>query len=123
KRRTFVRSSASCLVKPDSEPDEIWTLPPGIAPWITGAEMTTLSSTIAKYWLMCAAVHAPNRSRPFGLRTKSTVRRPCWSEPTLALASSSPPNRTHGAVGCPDCGHGGELVMFRGDCAVGGVIE
>src|SRR5439155_27258387 len=113
-RRTFTSSSASWRVKPDSDPDEIWTLPPGIASLITGAEITTLSRTIAKYWFTCAAVHAPKRFLPFSFRTKFTVRRPCWSAPTLALASSDPPKSTHGADGSPLCGHGAELVILSG---------
>src|SRR6185503_20897845 len=104
-RRTFTSSSASALVKPPSPPAEISTLPPGIASRMTGAEITVLSRTIAKYSWRCAAVQFAKRSAPFDFRVKLTVRWPCWFDPTFAVSSSAPPKRTHGAVGDPEVGH------------------
>ena len=46
--RTVTSSVASLALKPAMPPPVIWTLPPGIEFWMTGAEMTALSSVIAK---------------------------------------------------------------------------
>ena len=90
---------------------------------MTGAEITVLSRTIAKYSLACAVVHVANRFLPFSLSTKLTVRRPCWSLPTFALWSSSPPNRTHGAVRAAARRAGTLVSTISGAPCAGGVIE
>ncbi len=46
--RTVTRSLASLAEKPPMPPPVIWTLPLGMEFWMTGAEMTVPSRTIAK---------------------------------------------------------------------------
>ena len=82
-----------------------------------------LSRTIAKYSRLCAVVHEANRFLPFSLSTKLTVRRPCSSEPTFALASSPPPNSSHGCVGAPEAGHLTFGSTVSGEPSVGGVMD
>ena len=79
-------------------PLEIWTCPPVIGSLIWGAEMTRESRTIAKNSLTCARVWSANSCLPASLRTKLTVRCPFWSDPTVAVSSWSPLNRTLSVV-------------------------
>ena len=64
--------------------------PPGIADWIVGAEITSLSSTMAKGWPMLLAVYSPNTRAPDGLNRKLTAGRPFWSKAGCASTRSSP---------------------------------
>ena len=64
--------------------------PPEICAWITGAEITWLSSTIAKGLPMFCAVYSPKAAPPVGLKRKVTAGRPFWSNEGWLSTSCSP---------------------------------
>ncbi len=64
--------------------------PPAICAWITGAEITWLSSTIANGLPMFCAVYSPNAAPPVGLKRKVTAGRPFWSKLGWLSSSCSP---------------------------------
>jgi hypothetical protein len=61
-----------------------------IACRITGAEMTSLSSTMAKGAPTFAAVYSPKARAPDGLKRKVTTGRPFWSKLGWLSVRSSP---------------------------------
>ena len=64
--------------------------PPVMADWMVGAEMTLLSSTMAKGRPMFAPVYSPNFRAPVTSKLKLTAGRLFWSKEGWALVNSSP---------------------------------
>ena len=64
--------------------------PPEMCAWITGAEITCSSSTIANGLPMFSAVYAPKAAPPAGLKRKLTAGRLFWSKLGCASTSWSP---------------------------------
>ena len=62
----------------------------GDVAWITGAEITSSSSTIAKGLPMFSAVYSPKAAPPVGLKRKLTAGRPFWSKLGWLSTSCSP---------------------------------
>ncbi len=94
-RSRMARSLALCTVKLP----EIWPEPPMMGSRMTGAEITSLSSTMAKgrptfSWVACAKRRAPaelKRNDTIG----SLVR---WSKPGCASVSSPPETKTRRSI-------------------------
>ena len=86
-RRTIARSVASSIVK---EP-VIWACPPEIRSWITGAEWTMPSRTMARRFLTFSPVIRSKSFAPWALNLMDTCgspkRSPIW---TLAFSRASP---------------------------------
>ena len=64
--------------------------PPAMCAWITGAEITWLSRTMAKGLPMFSAVYWPKAAPPEGLKRKVTAGRPFWSKEGWLSTSCSP---------------------------------
>ena len=64
--------------------------PPEMCAWITGAEITSSSSTIANGLPMFSAVYEPNAAPPAGLNRKLTAGVPFWSKLGWLSTSWSP---------------------------------
>ncbi len=90
-RSRIARSLALCGVKLP----EICPLPPRIGSRITGAEITLLSSTIAKGLPTFFCVACPKRWAPFVSNRKETIGSLVrWSKPACASVRSSPETST-----------------------------
>jgi len=86
-RSSTARSLADSVVKrPVICPE-----PLGITPWMTGAEITFLSRTMANFLPMLCAVTSANLRAPTLLKRNCTTLPPLfWSKPGEALVSISP---------------------------------
>ena len=90
-RSRIARSLAGCTVKLP----EIWPEPPVIGSRITGAEITLLSSTIAKGCPTFSEVACANLREPDVLNWKLTIGSPVrWSKPGCASVRSPPETST-----------------------------
>ena len=90
-RSRIARSLACWTVKLP----EIWPEPPVIGSRITGAEITSLSSTIAKGCPTFSDVACANLREPEVLKRKLTIGSPeRWSKPGCASVKSPPETRT-----------------------------
>ena len=91
-RSRIARSLACCTVKLP----EICPCPPVIGSWMTGAEITLLSSTIAKGCLTCSVVAWANLREPDVLNLNDTIGSPPlrWSNPGWASVRSPPETST-----------------------------
>ena len=81
--------SASSFVSATLKLPVIWPLPK-ICDWITGAETTLLSRTIAKGRPIFSPVTRPKRRAPSAFSWKFTAGRLFWSNPAEAFSNSSP---------------------------------
>ncbi len=113
-RSRIARSFADCAVKLP----EIWPEPARIGSRITGAEITLLSSTIAKGLPTLSRVAFAKRREPALLKRKFTTHSPVrWSVPGCASIRSSPATTTRFSMtkGCPS--FEGSTSASAGGCA------
>ena len=94
-RSRIDRSLALCTVKlPEICPD-----PPRIGSRITGAEITSLSSTIAKGLPTFSCVTCANLRAPLVLKRNETIGSLVrWSKPGCASVNSPPDTRTRFSI-------------------------
>ena len=94
-RSRIERSFAACTVNPP----EIWPDPPMMGSRITGAEITSLSSTMANGLPTFSWVIWANRRAPLLLKRKETTGSPVrWSKPGCASVRSSPETTTRFSI-------------------------
>ena len=78
---------------------EIWPEPPRIGSRITGAEITSLSSTMANGLPTFSCVTWAKRRAPLLLKRKLTIGSPVrWSKPGCASVRSSPETMTRFSI-------------------------
>ena len=82
------REASSAVKRP-----VIWASPPEMRSWTTGAEITTLSSTMAICFPTRRAVASSKSFAPSGLKESDTPMRPSLSGLTEAVSRSFPDRR------------------------------